>query len=146
MRILSARKKRGFTLAETVVAMTVILLVTVSAVTTVAYAVNLTQRNRDRTFFAIEVENLLQCYLGDGLETGEDSLIQFHYGISPQKGENGTLYFRYDSARRPTSGTWRYEIEAKVDEKGFFAIARNKNGRELYRMKTPVLRAEGGNV
>lgn len=139
------RGNRGFTLAETVVAMAVILMITVSAVSSVAYGVSLSQRNRDSIFFAMETENLLQCYLGDGLKIGEGSLVEFHFGATPAE-EEGVLSFRYDGSRRPTEGEWKYEIEVRVTTEGFFAVAMRRDGRELYRMKNYVLRAESKGI
>lgn len=84
-------RKKGITLAETVVAMAVIAIVSVMAYTTCSFAISQDSKNKVKSFFINQTQNFVNCYfLGND---GYYDAFKFLTGEDANFGENITIYY-----------------------------------------------------
>ena len=82
-------KERGVTLVETIVAMSLVVIISLAIYTTLNYSVTAHSKEKCNNFFAGEIENVAMCYYNsnDNYEninaTKFEQLFKFTYGIEP---------------------------------------------------------------
>lgn len=135
--------KRGFTLVETIVAITLIVVVSAFALSSVTYTEKLSDSNSAKVFFMRELDCYIQCYISDGFDLSSGSALAFYLGdgfyCDDNSGDGKTTYsFFYDGdfkliASEEKRDQTVFMIVADVYSGGGFKAGamRVKSGQEL---------------
>lgn len=87
-------RKKGITLAETVVAMAIAVIVSMMAYTTCNFAISQNAKNKVKSFFINQAQNYVNCYyLG---ATEYEDAFEFLIGESAEFGADKTVYYDKD--------------------------------------------------
>ena len=114
------RKKRGFTVVETVVSMALVAILSVAALATVQTSLNALQKNDVRRDVLRESENVITCYQSDNFS----SALKLLYGLEGFDEADPitliTLYFNSDCVASTESdgALWSMEVTVSTDEGG----------------------------
>lgn len=129
------KNKKGITLAEVSIAMVVIALTFLIALSNML-AMSATYNKMDNSrFFTTEISNYLECYKIEG-EDGFESNVKILLNSSlPQKQDNKyVIYYlnNYSVTTNPILASFILEIT--IDE-SFYAIVSKRGGSVVYKMK-----------
>ena len=93
-KIKTFRKKNGFTLVETIVAMSLVVIISLIAYSVINVSISTNQKNKKKSFFISETQNYVKAYtLGeDDYETSMFLITGRNY----QYGEDTTIYYSKD--------------------------------------------------
>ena len=146
-------RKRGFSLAEAAVAMSLIALVLFMAVTAVLTVSVAEKRADDVRFFVNETENFLECYKVRGARgfTENAKLLFPEYADIAAEGESarfecvicydenrniGAVYFYPlgGASVEEYGGSGRYFLRITVDN-GYFSRAENSQGEVIFTLE-----------
>lgn len=134
-------KQKGITLVETIVAMALVVIISVSVYVTCNYTLKAQNDNSVKTFFATETENLAMCYynsaedydkfekafeFSSGLKNVQKDYFDFAY-VSGTLGQVETITIYY-------SKDFEYLGKDSKDDSMFkivFTFKENENGNRL---------------
>lgn len=141
-------KQKGITLVETIVAMALVVIISVSIYVTCNYTLKAQNDNSVKTFFATETENLAMCYYNSNLKTKTSaenydnfkSAFEFSSGL--KNAENDYFDFAYISGTVSQVETitiyyskdFEYLVKDSKDDSVFkivFTFKENENGNFL---------------
>ena len=136
-------KESGVTLVETIIAMALVMIISVSVYFTCNYTLKIQNENTVKAFFANETENLAVCYYHSNsksntpAENYEKLRTAFEFSSGLSNVENGYFDFDYVSGAQVKSITiyyakdFSYLEKEKKDECAYiivFSFTQNENG------------------
>lgn len=73
------RNNKGFTILEAVIAMSVIMIVSVGAISAIVTANKISDKSNMQYFAVNEVNNLKECFISDSFAVGEGSALALYF-------------------------------------------------------------------
>ncbi len=150
-------RRKGFSLLETVIAMTLIAIVFSMAITTVLAAGSIRRRSQNCRFFVTEISNYLECYRMGGSQEFADN-VKTYLGVELSAAQEGSylVYYGADYVIT-TAGNAAFTLTLTIapvsaEESSFSALARDASGDVVYQTRFgfvsryDVAVSEGGGV
>lgn len=128
------RKKKGITLAEASIAMVVIaltFLIALSNMLTMSATYNKMDNSR---FFTAEISNLLECYKIEG-ENGFESNVEslLNLTLTQEQDNKYVIYYLSDYSITTNKLLASFVLEITIDG-SFYAVVSSKDGSLVYKM------------
>lgn len=130
----TVKRKKGFSLAETVIALSLITVVFMMAMTTLLAVASNYKKISNTSFFTNEITNYLDCYKKGGSQQFKQNVNKFMFEEEKLSGAggNGKYVFCYDSGYNLIGGYFALDGETfengyKNDAKYFLHVEINKN-------------------
>jgi len=153
MKAESKSNKRGFSLFETVIALTLIGIVFAAATTAVITSVNVRRRNADSKYFITETSNYLECYKIGGSATFADNVGKYLVSdcLEKQDLESSTSHSVYYVCYNVyySAGYKRLSPEEKdnacfvmkitLDKSFTVRVNEIRSGKKVYELKNPYV-------
>ena len=122
----SVKRKKGFSLAETVIALSLITVVFMMAMTTILAVASNYKKISNTSFFTNEITNYLDCYKKGGSQQFKENVNKFMFEEEKLSGAggNGKYVFCYDSSYNLIGGY--FASDGETFESGY------KNGAKYF--------------
>lgn len=148
------RNNKGFSILEAVIAMSVIMIVSVGAISAIVTANKISDKSNTQYFAVNEVNNLKECFISDNFAVGEGSALAFYFDDTSQPfrlTENSTkncyvysFYYDEDMKLLPGANTGyccvRFTVTKDMKCANMCAYRINENNPDevqyLYEMKS----------
>lgn len=140
--------KKGFSLVEALIALTLIALIFATATTAIVSTVNNRRYTEVKRFFINETQNYLECYKRDG-KTGFENNLKYLLGITAftenDKPNNYYTYYTrsFESVRGESSRTYPdnayFQIVVRIDDNGFFVTVFDIEQKKVYESGFPYV-------
>ena len=124
-----SKKSRGFSLAEVIIAMVLIVIMSFSAFSVINFSVNSGNKNTISNFFEVETQNYLKAYfLG---EDGYENSMKLLTGQDCAYGED--IMIKYDNNFEITeSSTYYYYVQITFGEEVFSVSCYDRSNELIY--------------
>lgn len=140
--------KKGFSLVEALIALTLIALIFATATTAIVSTVNNRRYTEVKRFFINETQNYLECYKRDG-KTGFENNLKYLLDITAftenDKPNNYYTYYTrsFESVRGESSRTYPdnayFQIVVRIDDNGFFVTVFDIEQKKVYESGFPYV-------
>ena len=109
------KNKKGITLAETIVAMAVLIVISLAIFSVSNYALMQTKKGEINNFFTVESQNYINCYLL-GEEEYADA-VKFYSNVTTNYNENCSIYYSNEFALDVSSDSlYRIDLSFKTNK------------------------------
>lgn len=140
--------KKGFSLVEALIALTLIALIFATATTAIVSTVNNRRYTEVKRFFINETQNYLECYKRDGKNKFQDNLnimLDITAFTENDKPNNYYTYYTrsFESVRGESSRTYPdnayFQIVVRIDDNGFFVTVFDIEQKKVYESGFPYV-------
>lgn len=124
------KRRTGFTLAETVVAMALVAVVSLSTVMTIQTSLHMFQKIEIRQDAIRESENVIVCYQSNNFAAA----LTFLYGFDVESATEFTVYYSKDGVatkEADSSSTWKLVVTESATALALSSVYL-KNEEEIY--------------
>ena len=108
--------KKGFSLAEVIVAMAIAVIVSLLCYSTCNFAVMQVSNNRTKSFFVSQTQNFVNCYYLGATEFA--NAVNFLTGQTVTYGEDATIYYAKDFSISNQQNS-EYHIDLDFESESF---------------------------
>ena len=124
------KKEKGLTLVETIVSLTIFLVVSLSTVSLAVYTVNSFKMVDIKAFFIREIDTIATFYL-DYNDTDFSSAFEYYTGQEINGYTNKTFYFN-DKYEYISSNGYSYYMSLKFDSNKLTISSFKSSGKDIY--------------
>ena len=122
------KNKKGITLAETIVAMAVLIVISLAIFSVSNYALMQTKKGEINNFFTVESQNYINCYLL-GEEEYADA-VMFYSNVTTNYNESCSIYYSNEFALDISSDSL-YRIDLSFESNKFLVECYNNIENKL---------------
>ena len=108
--------KKGFSLAEVIVAMAIAVIVSLLCYSTCNFAIMQMSNSKTKSFFASQTQNFVNCYFLGSAEYAD--AINFLTGQAVTYGEDATIYYAKDFSISNQQNS-EYHIDLNFESESF---------------------------
>lgn len=133
--------KKGFSLVEALIALTLIALIFATATTAIVSTVNNRRYTEVKRFFINETQNYLECYKRGGKTDFENNLKDLLGITAFTENDKPNKYYTYytrsfESVRGESSRTYPdnayFQVVVRIDDNGFFVTVFDIEQKTVY--------------